>query len=127
MRHECYTNDMRSTRVENFDFDNDTSKNIFLHPYIYPMASERLQGEQQFHSRNYLLEMSFRCKNTFKKCTTKTKLFNGKSYIKTLYTRLQLQANALGRFHIVTHKITASFSIKTILCENNNTLFSKNY
>ena len=48
--HECDTS-------ENFDFDNDTSKNIFSHPYIYYMASERLQGEEQFHSRNYLLEM----------------------------------------------------------------------
>ena len=43
--------------MENFDFDNDASKIIFSHPYIYYIASERLQGEQQFHSRNYLLEM----------------------------------------------------------------------
>ena len=43
--------------MKNFDFDSDTSKNIFLHPYIYYMASERLQGEEQFHSMNYLLEM----------------------------------------------------------------------
>ena len=57
VRHESYTNDTSATRVKNFDFDNDTSKNIFSHPYIYYMASERLQGEEQFHSRNYLLEM----------------------------------------------------------------------
>ena len=50
------------------------------------MKKERLQGEEQFHSKNYLLE--FPCQNAFKKCTTKTKLFNGKSYIKTLYIRL---------------------------------------
>ena len=43
--------------MNNFDFDNDTSKNIFSHPYIYYTASERLQGEEQFHSKNYLLEM----------------------------------------------------------------------
>ena len=41
-RHECDTN---PTRAENFDFDNDTSKNIFSHPYTYYMASERLQEE----------------------------------------------------------------------------------
>ena len=41
-RHECYTNDMSATRVKNFDFDDDTSKNIFSQPYIYYMASERL-------------------------------------------------------------------------------------
>ena len=57
VRNECYTNDTSATRVKNFDFDNDTSKSIFSHPYIYYMASERLQGEEQFHARNYLLEI----------------------------------------------------------------------
>ena len=42
--------------MKNFDFDNETSKNTFLHPYIYYMASERLQGEKQLHFKNYLLE-----------------------------------------------------------------------
>ena len=44
--------------MKNFDFDNDTIKNIFSHPYIYYMASERLLREEQFHSKNYFLEMS---------------------------------------------------------------------
>ena len=57
VRHGCYTNDASATWGKNFDFDNDTSKNIFSLPYIYYMASERLQGEEQFHSRNYILEM----------------------------------------------------------------------
>ena len=57
VRRECYTKYTSATLVKNVDFDNDTSKNIFSHPYIYYMASERLQGEEQFHSRNYLLEM----------------------------------------------------------------------
>ena len=71
MRHECDTSDTSATRVlhephkcdtsatqvKNFDFDNETSKNIFSHPYIYYMASERLQGEEQFHSKYYRLEM----------------------------------------------------------------------
>ena len=43
--------------MKNFDFDNDTSENIFSHPYISYMANERLQGEEQFNSKNYLLEM----------------------------------------------------------------------
>ena len=56
--HECYKNGKSLTRVKNFDFDNDiTDKNIFSHPHIYHMASERRQGEEQFHSKNYLLEM----------------------------------------------------------------------
>ena len=57
VRHECYTNDTSTIRVKNFDFDSDTSKSIFLNPYIYYMASERLQGEKQFHSENYHLEI----------------------------------------------------------------------
>ena len=51
VRHECYTNDTSATQVKNFDFDNDMNKNIFSHSYIYYMASERLQGEEQFHSK----------------------------------------------------------------------------
>ena len=57
VRQECYTNDTSATRVRNFDFNNYTSENIFSHPYISYMANERLQEEEQFHSRNYLLEM----------------------------------------------------------------------
>ena len=33
------------------------SENIFSRPYIYHKASERLQGEEHFHSKNYLLEL----------------------------------------------------------------------
>ena len=58
VRNECYKNDTSATRVKIFYFDSDTSKNIFLHSYIYYMASERLQGEEQFHTKNYFLEMS---------------------------------------------------------------------
>ena len=57
VRYECYTNHTSGTQVKNFDFDNETSKNIFSQPYIYYMASERLQGEEQFHSKHYRLEM----------------------------------------------------------------------
>ena len=56
MQHECYTSDTNATRAKNLDFDNDTSEHIFSHLFIYYMASERLQGEEQFHSDNYLLE-----------------------------------------------------------------------
>ena len=86
-------NNTSATQVKNFDFDSDTNKNIFLHPYIYYMASERLQGEEQFHSNNYIFEiLCFHAKmHLKKKCTRKTRLFNDKSYIKKLYTKLQLQ------------------------------------
>ena len=52
VRHKCYTNDTNAARVKNFDFDNGTSKNMFSHSYTYYMASERLQDEEQFHSKN---------------------------------------------------------------------------
>ena len=57
MRHECYANNTSVTRVKNFDFNNDMIKNIFSHPYIYYKASEGLQGEKQFHSKDYVLEI----------------------------------------------------------------------
>ena len=43
--------------MKNFVFDNETSENIFLHPYISYIANERLQGEEQFYYKTYLLEM----------------------------------------------------------------------
>ena len=57
-RHEYYTSDTSATRLlhERYEcdtsekFDNDTSKNIFSHPYIYYIASKRLQGDEQLHS-----------------------------------------------------------------------------
>ena len=57
VRHECYTSGTSATRVKNFYFDNDTSENIFSHPYTSYMANERLKREEKFHSKNYLLEM----------------------------------------------------------------------
>ena len=81
MRHECYTKDTSVTRVENFD--NDSSKNIFSHPYIYYMASERLQGGQQFHSRNGLLEMPrFYAKMRLKSAPQKRNLLMAKAISK---------------------------------------------
>ena len=51
------TNDTSATRMKNFDIDNDTSESMLAHPRPYFMASKRLQGEEQFHSKNYILEM----------------------------------------------------------------------
>ena len=46
--HEQHKCDMSAT----FDFDNNTSENIFPHPYVNYMGNERLQGEEQFHTEN---------------------------------------------------------------------------
>ena len=57
MLHERQECDKSATRVKNFDFDNDMSENTSPHLYISYIANERLQGEEQFYSKNYLLEM----------------------------------------------------------------------
>ena len=100
-RHECNTS---ATRVKNFDFSNDTSKNIF----------SRLQGEEQFHSKNYLLEMSrFHVKMRLKSAPQKLNFWIEKAISKSCT--------------LVTHSKAASFFIKTILYEKTNILFSKIY
>ena len=59
MQQKCYINDKSAAQVKNFDFDNDMSENIFSNPYISYIANERLQGEEQFHSKNHFLETPF--------------------------------------------------------------------
>ena len=51
------TNYTSATRMKNFDIENGTSESMLAHPCPYFMASKRLQGEEQFHSNNYILEM----------------------------------------------------------------------
>ena len=118
-RHECETS---ATRVLHY-FDNDTSKNIFSHNYIYYTASERLKGEKQFHFKNYFLEVSFfhakmRLESAPQKVNFLTEKATSKSY--TLDCRCKYPCT-------FPHSHAASFLMKTILCENTNILFSKNY
>ena len=123
--HSRYTSDTSATRVKNFNFDNDTGKNIFSHPYIYYMVSKRLQGEEQFHTTNYLLEMScFHAKMCLKSEPQKLTLM-AKAISKSC--KLDWAANALARSHLVMQSKAASFSIKTMLCQNTNILLSMNY
>ena len=64
------------------------SENIFSHPYISYVANERLQGEEQFHSKNYLLEMlRSHAKMPFKSEPQKLNFVLAK-VIQKLYTRL---------------------------------------
>ena len=84
VRHECDTNGRSATQVKNFGFDNDTGKNIFSRLYIYYMASERLQGEEQFHTKNYLLEMScFHAKMRLKSAPQKLNFLMAKTISKS--------------------------------------------
>ena len=55
--YELYMSNTSATQMKNFDWDNDTTKNIFSHLYIYYIPSERIQQEERFHSKKNLLEM----------------------------------------------------------------------
>ena len=89
------------------------------------MVSERLQGEGQFHTKNYLLEISrFHAKMPLKSAPQKLNILMGKTISKS-YTNVA--ANVLARSRIVTRSKANSFLIKTVLCENTNIPFSKNY
>ena len=84
VRNECHTNNTNATRVKNFDFYNYTGKNIFSHPYINYMASERLQGEERIHTKNYLLEMChFHAKMRLKSEVQKLNLLMAKAISKS--------------------------------------------
>ena len=77
---------MSPTRVINFDFHNDTSKNIFSHPYICYTASEKLEGEEQFHYKNYFFEMSlFHAKMRLKSAPKKLNFLIEKVARKVVY------------------------------------------
>ena len=113
--------------MKNFDFDNDTSKNMFPHPYIYYMASERLQGEKQFHSKNCHFEMPcFHAKMRLKSAPQKLNFLMEKATPKscTLDCSYKCALDVPAELHTVTQ---AHFLIKTILCEYTNILFRKNY
>ena len=86
VKHECYTNPTSATRVKTFYFDNDTGKNIFSHPCIYYMASERLQGKEQFHSKNYLLGTPhFHANMQLKSAPQKLNILMAKTVSKSLH------------------------------------------
>ena len=56
-----------ATRVKNFDFDNDMSENIFSHPMLATYQMKGYKEKEQFHSKNYVLEMLAR----ISKCVSK--------------------------------------------------------
>ena len=132
-QHECNTNDTVATRVlherhewdtsvtqaKNFDFDNDASESMLSHYYISYITNEKLQGEEQFHSKNYLLNYhaSFPCQMRFKSASQKLKFLIAKAISKS-YT-LDCRCKCPYTF---PHSNTVSFSMKTTSCETNNIL-----
>ena len=89
------------------------------------MANERLQGEEQYHSENYLLEIPrSHAKVRLKSAPQKLKFAMAKAISKSYtldcsrkYPCTYQIPNTLARFHKVTHSSAASFLIKSILCE----------
>ena len=63
MRHDYDTSDTSAIRTTQVRVEwkililITTQVKIFSHPNTYYMAGERLQGEEQFHSKNWILEM----------------------------------------------------------------------
>ena len=74
VRHECYTNNTSTTRVLHERHKCDTSEQILIlittqvkNNPILQVTSERLQGEEQFHSKYYL----WKCLIPMPKCVWK--------------------------------------------------------
>ena len=70
--HECDTSATRTIRVKIFDFDNDTSKIIFSHPYVNLLI---------IFTKNYLLEIiRFHAKMRLKSAVQKLNFLIAKIY-----------------------------------------------
>ena len=97
-QHECYTNDTGATRVQHewkILLLIKTQVKTFSHPYIFYMVSERLQGEEQFHTMNYILEMS---------------LFHAKICLKSAPKKLNFLIKAISK--VISKSCTLDCSCK---------------
>ena len=100
--HECYANDTSVTRVLHERRECDTSEKILIlittwvKIYFDIPISTIWQVKDYKEKKNFILSTkfwnaTFPSQNAFENCTTKTELCNGKSYIKSLYSTLQLE------------------------------------
>ena len=104
MLHERQECNASATRGRKYDFDNDRSENILSHPYISYMANERLQEEEQFHSKNYLLEMPHsHAKMHFKSAAQKLSFVMAKAISKS-YTKKLHQKSYIKKLHFFGRK-----------------------
>ena len=88
-RHECDTSATQTTRVLH-EWKVLILITTRVKTYFHTLKFTIWQVKDYKESNNFIPfgNVSFPCQNASKKCTTETKLFNGKSYIKKLYTRL---------------------------------------
>ena len=105
-----------------------TRVKTYFHTLIFTIWQVKDYKERNnFILRTTIWKCLVSIQNAFKKCTTKTKIFNDKALSKHCTLKAIVAANALAYSWIVTHSNAGSLLIKTILCENTNIFFSKNY
>ena len=81
-------NSTSATRANIFDFDDNTSENIFS-LYISYIGNERIQEEKQFNSKNYLLEIPIsHAKMRLKSAPQKLNFVMAKAILKSYIRRL---------------------------------------
>ena len=89
---QCYTSATRATRVRHewklLILITRRVKTYFYTPIFTIWQVKDYKLRNNFILRTAFGNALFPCQNWFEKCTTKTELFNGKSYIKKLYARL---------------------------------------
>ena len=121
VQHKCDKSATRTTRVRHkwkILILMMARVKAFSHPYVYYMVSERLQGDKQLHSKNYLSEMRrSHAKMSLKSAPQKLNFSMAKDISKS-YTLDCSCTYALAHSRIDTYSNAASFSIKAILCEN---------
>ena len=92
---DCDTSATRTTRMRhewaNFILITTRVKTYFHIPIFTIWQVKDYKEWNNFILSTTLGNASFPCQNAFEKCTTKTGLYNVKSYIKKLYTTLMLR------------------------------------
>ena len=91
-RHECDMSATRTTRVRhesNILVLIVTRVKLYFYTLIFTIwQMKHYKKRKNFILRTTFLHVLFPCRNAFKICTTKSRLFSSKSYVKKLYTRL---------------------------------------
>ena len=112
MGHDCYTSDTSATQTTELRhkliLTSARVKTYFRTPILTIWQMKDHKERRNSILRNTFWKCLVTKKNAFEKCTTKTELCNGKSYIKKLYTQI-VAANFLARSDIVMHSNATFF------------------
>ena len=94
VRNECYTNDTSATRLKILILVTTRVKSYLHNPTFTICQGKDYKERNDLILRRTILSFGnalLPCQSASEKCSTKTDICNGKSYIKNLYTRLELQ------------------------------------